>query len=242
MKKLILISIAVLFATLFKLQAQAVSREVFSTAGNTETQVGNMYINYTIGEPIVGTASAGAMIYTQGFQQPYRKKAGSYSYSEKNETCPGAKDGQIQIFVDSTYGGPYSIVWTDGNLSLKRDSLSAGQYIFTLTTGQSASIDTITVGLDSEDSCGLTIYSGFTPNGDGINDVWHIDGKAAYMPNSVNIFNRWGVKVWNKSNYDNGKVVWDGKSNGGAALPDGTYFYIIKANKKVYKGWVNITR
>ncbi|MEI6823283.1 MAG: PKD domain-containing protein [Bacteroidota bacterium] len=68
-----------------------------------------------------------------------------------------------------------------------------------------------------------------TPNGDGINDNFVIKGleKGAYPSNNLVIYNRWGKKVYDSSNYQNGNFTGDG-------LPDGVYYYIFTA-KSVLK-------
>ncbi len=73
------------------------------------------------------------------------------------------------------------------------------------------------------------IPSGFSPNGDGINDTWIIP-KMANCPNAkVIVFNRWGVKVFeNKLNY--AQFPWNGDSMNGNALPMGTYYYVVEFN------------
>jgi gliding motility-associated-like protein len=78
----------------------------------------------------------------------------------------------------------------------------------------------------------IIVYSSLTPNGDGINDAWVIDGIHLYKNNSVKIINRWGDLVFEQANYDNKEKVWKGESNSGVSfvekkLPDGTYFYSI---------------
>jgi gliding motility-associated-like protein len=78
----------------------------------------------------------------------------------------------------------------------------------------------------------VIVYSSLTPNGDGINDSWVIDGINLYKNNKVKIINRWGDLVFEESNYDNKEKVWKGECNSGFAiteknLPDGTYFYSI---------------
>lgn len=88
----------------------------------------------------------------------------------------------------------------------------------------------------------LHIYKGITPNGDGHNDTWKIDGIEETSENKVSIFNRWGSLVWEKKNYDNVGIVWDGKNDLGKQLPDATYFYIILIGKNTYQGWVELTR
>jgi gliding motility-associated-like protein len=82
----------------------------------------------------------------------------------------------------------------------------------------------------------IIIHNAFTPNGDGINDYFSIENitDSCYVSNKVEIYNRWGVLVYEADNYDNESVVFVGVSNGratinqSAELPTGTYFYIIE--------------
>jgi len=67
------------------------------------------------------------------------------------------------------------------------------------------------------------IPNAITPNGDGINDVWEIEGLKYFTGNTVAIFNRWGEKLFGTTNYDNS---WDGTYNG-KLLASGTYYYVI---------------
>jgi len=73
-------------------------------------------------------------------------------------------------------------------------------------------------------------YNVFTPNGDGLNDVWDIreivDGDAC----ELQIMNRWGSPVFNDNSFDG---IWTGVDNGGNPLPDGTYYYILSCNNSV---------
>jgi len=73
--------------------------------------------------------------------------------------------------------------------------------------------------------------NGFTPNGDGRNDKWIIEKAEVYsnsLGTSVNVevFNRWGQKVYSQKGYNNEDKAWDGRLNG-KNLPVGTYYYII---------------
>ena len=70
----------------------------------------------------------------------------------------------------------------------------------------------------------LVVYTGFSPNGDGINDVFFIEGVENFPDNELNIFNRWGNEVYFEQGYLN---TWDGSWNG-KLLPDGTYFYVFQ--------------
>jgi gliding motility-associated-like protein len=85
----------------------------------------------------------------------------------------------------------------------------------------------------------LVVYNGVSPNGDGNNDTWKIKGIENYPDNTVMIFNRWGDKIREFSNYNNTSRTWEGKNENGELLPDGTYFYIIDVkNVGVLKGWI----
>ena len=76
----------------------------------------------------------------------------------------------------------------------------------------------------------LFIPNGFTPDGDGKNDVFFIKGLNG-KPVKLTIFNRWGNKVYEKSDYDNS---WNGYVNisaitlGADKVPAATYYYIIE--------------
>jgi len=79
----------------------------------------------------------------------------------------------------------------------------------------------------------ITIYKAFSPNGDAINDVWHIGNIEQYPENTVTIFDRWGSVIYNVTGYNNENVVWDGRGNGRgvsstSVVPSGTYFFSIE--------------
>ena len=71
----------------------------------------------------------------------------------------------------------------------------------------------------------LNIPNVFSPNGDGINDTWVIDGLQPYNQCTVEIFNRWGQKLF--SSFIGNYKPWNGTYNG-KVLPFGVYYYIIK--------------
>ena len=86
----------------------------------------------------------------------------------------------------------------------------------------------------------LSIPNTFTPNGDGINDTWVIKDLEYYPKSTINIFNRWGQKLFTSIGYP---IPWDGNYQG-KALSSGTYYYIIdpKNGQALLTGWVAIIR
>ena len=86
----------------------------------------------------------------------------------------------------------------------------------------------------------LVIPNTFTPNGDGINDKWDIEGLIAYSTATVDVFSRYGGKVFHSIGYS---TSWDG-TYAGKALPIGVYYYVIdtKVYGQVLSGWVAILR
>ncbi len=88
----------------------------------------------------------------------------------------------------------------------------------------------------------LFIPDGFSPNGDGSNDVFFIKGMNG-RPVKLTVFNRWGNKVYEKPEYDN---TWDAYPNvantlGNNKVPPATYYYVISfldGDKETITGFV----
>ncbi len=101
-------------------------------------------------------------------------------------------------------------------------------------------VDTVRVYVDNSIQ-GLRVYNGISPNGDGDNDVFWIDGIERYPNNELIIFNRWGDEIKRFSHYDNTSVVWDGTNKRGKNVTDGTYYYILKVEGlDDFAGWVQV--
>ena len=81
------------------------------------------------------------------------------------------------------------------------------------------------------------IPQGISPNNDDKNDAFDLTGLGV---KEIAIFNRYGTEVYRRKNYTN---QWNGVSNGGMELPDGTYFYVIdNGSGKNITGWVYVIR
>ncbi|AWH86422.1 hypothetical protein HYN59_15485 [Flavobacterium album] len=86
-------------------------------------------------------------------------------------------------------------------------------------------------------SANCNIQRGISPNLDGRNDYFDL---AGFDIEELSVFNRYGLKVYNRKHYT---TEWSGQSDNGEALPDGTYYYVIKTVAGQPKtGWVYINR
>ena len=91
-------------------------------------------------------------------------------------------------------------------------------------------------------NCKIYIPNAFTPNHDGLNDVFRIPPQAKIQLEEFSIFDLWGNKVFSTAN---NSIGWDGNCKGRKSSA-GTYVYIIKGiagNKRVrLKGTVTLIR
>lgn len=102
--------------------------------------------------------------------------------------------------------------------------------------------ETLTLG-----TADIIIPNAFSPDGDGQNDTWEIQGLNASASYRLSVFNRWENKVFETSQYQND---WDGTSNVSSfissdnKLPEGTYFYLLEWNdgRAPITGFVYIKR
>lgn len=98
-------------------------------------------------------------------------------------------------------------------------------------------------------NCPPVVYNYVSPNLDGTNDSFHIDGLYGIFPRfDIRIFNRWGMEVW-EGNQDSAE--WDGTATkgilwNGSQVPSGTYYYVIHLYDPDYPqpltGWLFLSR
>jgi gliding motility-associated-like protein len=153
------------------------------------------------------------------------------------------------LLLSATGATDYS--WSPANLCLPPDVattvVSPDITTWFIVTGTDAN------GCSSSDSVLVTVScdtlfvpSGFSPNGDNINDYFVISQLEKYPNANLKIFNRWGALVYEKDKYDN---TWNGLSNSdlirmGEELPDGTYYYVLdlKDGNDPLQGFVVLRR
>jgi len=157
----------------------------------------------------------------------------------------------LRDLLDNPDDVPTDAVWTNednvggftnGN-TFNAFGITPGIYTFSYTITTGLCPRRIEIKMTVNTDCGvlpcesIIIHNAFTPNGDDTNeyfDIENIEDLACYPTNNVEIYNRWGVLVYETRQYDNNTRKFVGVSEGRATisksdeLPTGTYFYIIQ--------------
>jgi gliding motility-associated-like protein len=137
----------------------------------------------------------------------------------------------VVTFTDnSTNAGTW--LWDFGNGTIANTQTVANQVYansgsytayLTVTNGSCMDVDSVVIIVLEEEPT-LYVPNAFTPNGDSINDIFRV-GYTNIIQFNMIIFDRWGLKLFESSDIDNG---WDGKVNGNV-ICDGVYYYLIDA-------------
>ena len=117
--------------------------------------------------------------------------------------------------------------WTDagGTVDVENQTVTSEQTIDGVAIFTIAGADLNIILPDD-----VVIWNAVSPNSDGNNDYLVIEDIELLPNNSLEIFNRWGAKVFSTSDYDSNGNVFRGYANDKTdkLLPTGTYFYILK--------------
>ena len=136
---------------------------------------------------------------------------------------------KVQLNATATGGNINSILW------LPPTALNVTNTLFPLANPTTTTLYTLRVtndrGCSATDDLLITVLpycvkvkNAFTPNGDGINDLWQIYDDYGCLKNiSLHVFNRYGNKVFESRDYRNN---WNGTYNG-KPVPDATYYAVI---------------
>jgi gliding motility-associated-like protein len=172
----------------------------------------------------------------------------TYTVTATLGTCTQQRTVTVTVFEGATANAGPDATILAGDVIQLQATASAGTYLWTPATGLSATnilnpvatpaiTTTYTLNVTSPQGClasdnaTITVVpycvkpmEAFTPNGDGINDLWLLtNGTACLTRISAQVFNRYGSKVYESNDYKNN---WNGTYEG-KPLPDGTYYYII---------------
>ncbi|MGV3539187.1 MAG: PKD domain-containing protein [Rufibacter sp.] len=150
----------------------------------------------------------------------------------KFRPTPAADAGQPVVLVEGesttlngtgegtlTWSPNYALSSTTIGNPVANPMVTTKYYLSVLSSAGCPNIDSVEIKVLKK----LQIPKAFSPNGDGTNDVWELGGIEDYPKITIDIFNRWGEKVFSTYGYP---TPWDGKRNG-SDLPVGAYYYII---------------
>jgi gliding motility-associated-like protein len=131
--------------------------------------------------------------------------------------------------------------WQNGSTQSTQKASFPGIYWVKVSNECGSSIDSAEVTMNCLPR--IFIPSAFTPNGDGMNDIFRILNIHGQKLIVFNIYDRWGKRVFHTTNIGQG---WHGMTNGHPAQT-GPYVYLIKiinlaGREKVYKGSVLLIR
>ncbi|WJS94590.1 Ig-like domain-containing protein [Flavobacterium johnsoniae] len=156
-----------------------------------------------------------------------------------------------------TFTGTYTLTQADINAGsvTNQASVSGSTQSGILVTDQS---DSENVNGDNPtvielNGCSIKIYNAVSLNGDKFNERFYIRGIECYPENTVQIYNRWGILVFERDHYNNNDIVFKGYSEGRVTvkesngLPEGTYYYILRykdnnSKPKQEAGYLYLTR
>ncbi|GAA4914128.1 CshA/CshB family fibrillar adhesin-related protein [Mucilaginibacter defluvii] len=154
---------------------------------------------------------------------------GNSSFDQQSiEILTQPKNGTVQVGADGT------VTYTPNDGYTGTDS-----FTYRIKDLYGYYTNPATVNLTINANAPFKIPTLFTPNGDGINDVFEIRGLEQYSQNKLSIINRWGNEVYKATNYQNN---W-----AGTGLNEGTYYYILQVQDSmgkwnVYKGYITLMR
>lgn len=172
-----------------------------------------------------------------------------YFYVVNQES--GNSNASIKFYQNAATEGDYKQIVKYGNFQLWElappstlvDGNFGDQLNRTLTAQSTSIIQNIpfSFAITSSLTDQFTFYNGISPNGDGKNDTWIVEGLDLFSDNELTVYNRWGDEVFKQKNYSSTNA-WDGGN-----LNQGTYFYVLKVNDvngaaKVYKGYITMIK
>ena len=146
---------------------------------------------------------------------------------DPDEILPGES-----VELNGSGADPGSFTWSPASSLQNINTLNPIASPLTTTTytltggigGCTGLTDVVKITVDDNP---ITPPTAITPNGDGINDRWEIPGLVDFPNAIVEIFNRWGQRVFVSIGY---AAEWDGTRDGNP-LPEGTYYWVIQLNR-----------
>jgi gliding motility-associated-like protein len=197
-------------------------------------------------------------------------QAGTYQVKLRystNKGCPSEIATKTVVVnpIPVVNAGPDLVVLEGGETKINASATNSSTFIYKWTPATGLSADnvlqptakppldisyTLTVtgagGCTASDDVFIKLLlqpeipNAFSPNGDGINDVWNIKYLSSYPGATITVFDRYGRQIFESKGYN---TPWDGKENS-KDVPSGVYYYIVdpKNGRKSVSGSVTIIR
>ena len=189
--------------------------------------------------------------FINGCVEDYKDTFGLFAYSlpTANFSITGEQNSlgayKQVIQLNNASQNAVSYLWNfgdgspiDSSLNPEHNYDNEGSFTVQLIAiSDSGCVDTLLIPVNL--FFGPDVPNTFSPNGDGVNDVFSLTLSEEYTNNlSIEIFNRWGKQIYKKDDYLNN---WDGKGKNGKLVQPDTYYYILSyKNKKVWAGWLRM--
>jgi gliding motility-associated-like protein len=203
-------------------------QHLFNVANIYSAFAGNYYLTVTDSENCAAFASV-------TISEPAQL---SLTTEAINPSCTGNNNGEITVYAEGG-SAPYSYSWNNGISQLNLISnLIEGNYNITVTDAFGCDMTTGIVELADVDIDCIKIPNAFTPNSDGPNDTWIIEGIGLFPSAEIMVFNRWGQKLFQARGDEE---AWDGTYKN-KPVPTGPYLYIIQLfnRNESYTGIVTV--
>ena len=167
-----------------------------------------------------GTSYSGAAPLTVKFHANAQDTDGWTTYYEWRFTLEGKDEPYLNRYEEET---EYTFLQAGSHKVVLYAVFTHGNDTVAYTEEYWADADPITVSISESK---LEMPNAFTPNGDGINDIYKAkDGYQSIVEFHAYIYNRWGQKLYEWTDPSQG---WDGKHNG-KDVKQGVYFVLVKA-------------
>ena len=146
----------------------------------------------------------------------------------------------VELKVNLSGGtGNYSYLWSNGDTTNSISLLlNPGVYSVSVIDDNDCVVDTSFTIASMSSDC---IPNVFTPNDDGINDVWNLEDAHFFSDSEVRVYGRYGKLLFKSVGYS---TPWNGTNEKGNSVEDGAYFYVIDLGNDIekIKGTVTIIR
>ena len=161
-----------------------------------------------------------------------------------NASCNYGKDGKIELEVTGGVA-PYTYNWSNNTTQPNNVNIGSGNYAVTITDNTNCTYTTNFLVKAADIDC-ILIPDLITPNGDGVNDRFEIKGIQYFDKVDIEIYSRWGSKIFSFSGsgyeYLDPSKQWDGTYKDKEKCSPCSFVYIVNVynGKNPYQGIITV--